>query len=151
MTGTDASLRITEHGFAVLSQPFDLQPTASGTWVDTGLQVTLPGAGVYHLDASVHSNLLVNGAIVNVGINARLWDVTAGAVLPGSGMVAYQVYQQQADPTDLGGNNTASLSVEYSVPGPRTIRLEADRTNIASATRQALIAQGTTLRFHRVA
>jgi hypothetical protein len=82
MSGTDAALRLIEHGSSVLRTTVDLQPTASGTWMGTGLEITLPAAGTYQLDATVRG-ALTGTSPVNTWIVARLFDVDAGAVVPG--------------------------------------------------------------------
>ncbi|GAA2697425.1 hypothetical protein [Nonomuraea recticatena] len=155
MTGTAAGLRLVEHGYAALPAPVSLQATASGTWVDSGLQVTLPRAGVYQMDANVRGNIEVSGSSFNVWLQARLWDVAAGAVVPDSECIVQQFSLQQAAPADFGENGKASILIEYSVPGPRSIRLEASRTNFVGATTQAgigsdTVAGRTTLRYRRV-
>ncbi|KUN32546.1 hypothetical protein AQJ11_03190 [Streptomyces corchorusii] len=156
MTGTAAGLRFVEHGYAVLPAPVNLQPTASGVWVDTGLQITLPGAGRYQLDTTVRGNLQARGADFNVWLQARLWDVTAGAVVPDSECIVQQYWLTQADVASVGGNASASVLIEYSVPGSRTIRLEAARINLQGASIEAGIGSDTvsgrtTMRFERVA
>ncbi|WP_405893704.1 hypothetical protein OG272_15690 [Streptomyces sp. NBC_00104] len=156
MPGTSASLRLIEHGYAVLPQSVNLQPTASGAWVDTGLQLTLPSAGTYQLDTTVRGNLQASGNNFNVWLQARLWDITAGAVVPDSECIVQQYWLTQADVASLGGNAAASVLIEYSVPGPRSIRLEASRINLQGASIQAGIGSDTvsgrtTLRYERVA
>ncbi|MFI9591207.1 hypothetical protein [Nonomuraea sp. NPDC052265] len=156
MTGTAAGLRLAEHGYAALPAPVNLQPTASGTWVNTGLQITLPSAGIYQLDANVRGNLQASGSDFNVWLQARLWDITAGAVVPDSECIVQQYWFTQAAAASLGGNAVASVLIEYSVPGPRSIRLEAARINLRGTTIEAGIGSDTvsgrtTLRYGRVA
>lgn len=156
MTGTAAGLRLVEHGYAVLPAPVSLQATASGTWVDTGLQIALPSAGTYRLDATVRGNLQASGNNFNVWLQARLWDITAGAVVPDSECIVQQYWLTQADVASLGANAAVSVLIEYSVPGPRSIRLEASRINaqgasIAAGIGSDTVAGRTTLRYERIA
>lgn len=154
MSGTQGSLRITGHGFAVLPAVVDLQPTASGTWVDTGLAVVLPAAGVYRLDANIRGRLQASGADVNVWISGRLRDDAAG-VVPGSAVIVTQLIIREPDQAGSGGNQQAPILVEYAVPGPRTVRVEAARFNSVGATTATTIHTDghgqTTLRHVRVA
>ncbi|MFI6510981.1 hypothetical protein ACIBCT_25535 [Streptosporangium sp. NPDC050855] len=73
-------------GIAHLQTNLDLQPTASGTWADAALQVTLPAAGTYVLNLDVRG-LLQGGAPVNAYIIARLFNVTSGTVVPNSARI----------------------------------------------------------------
>ncbi|MER6367440.1 hypothetical protein ABT255_03505 [Streptomyces mirabilis] len=155
MTGTGASMRLTEHGFAVLPAPLDLQPTASGAWTDTGLQVALPAAGTYQLDATVRAALAATSPC-NVYISARLFDVTAGAVVPDSEVIIHQINLSASAGVVNGGLNVSGpIQIEYVTAGPRTVRVQAKRVNATgvSITAQILYnADGrTTLRFTRIA
>ncbi|MTE20278.1 hypothetical protein F0L17_14400 [Streptomyces sp. TRM43335] len=157
MTGTAASLRITRHGFAVLPANVSLQATGSGAWTNTGLQATLPEAGVYHLDASVRG--LLNGASnVNAYVLARLLDATTGLLVPDSEVLVHQIaIAHGAGDTSVavGGNRSASISVRYAVPAPRTVRLQVARVTATGATTNAAVYSDgngrTTLRYLRVA
>ncbi len=155
MTGTAASMRLTEHGFVELAAILDLQPTASGTWNDSGLQVTLPVAGTYELDASVRA-ALSGTSPVNTFISARLWDVTAGVVVPGSEVILNQISLTPVAPAITSGlNTTGPIQVEYDVPGARVVRLQGRRVNATGASLGASILANTdgrtTLRFKRIA
>ena len=156
MSGTAGSIRLTEHGFAALPVvTVDLQPTPSGTWVNTGLQLVLPRAGAYQLDATVRSSLTA-ASPVNTFIVVRLFDVTAGAVVPDSESIVQQIsVTATAGVVSHGYNNTAPIQVEYTVPAVRTVRLEAARFNASGASTTAGIQNSgsgrTTLRFLRVA
>ncbi|MFJ1528292.1 hypothetical protein ACIOFV_07665 [Streptomyces mirabilis] len=155
MTGTAASMRLTEHGFVQLAAILDLQPTASGTWNDSGLQVTLPVAGTYEVDASVRA-ALSGTSPVNTFISARLWDVTAGAVVPGSEVILNQISLTPVAPAITSGLNvTGPIQVEYDVPGARVVRLQGRRVNATGASIGASILANTdgrtTLRFKRIA
>lgn len=155
MTGTAAALRLVGRGFAVLPATVNLQPTASGTWVTTGLQVVLPAAGTYDLDATVRSALSAASG-TNTWISARLYDVTAGAVVPNSEVLVQQIdLGSDSGTISSAHNNTVPIQVPYTVPGSRTVRLEAARINTAGASLGAGIHSDvngrTTLRYSRVA
>jgi hypothetical protein len=137
--------------------PVDLQPTASGTWTDTGLAVALPAAGTYHLDAVVRATLHVDSP-ANAWIGARLWDVQAGAVVPNSELLVYQVAITVSPATSNlaeAGNQSGTISVPYTVPGPRTVRVQAARVNAQGASAIARVISDvngrSTLRWERVA
>ncbi|MFF5668799.1 hypothetical protein ACFY8S_01460 [Streptomyces hygroscopicus] len=156
MTGTAGSVNTSGSGFAALPAGVDLTSTASGAWIDLGLSLALPAPGTYHLDAVVRGNLGRMGTGENALITARLWDVTAGAIVPNSEAVVVQI--SEFDPgaaTALQWNSSTVISVEYKPTSPRTIRLEAARTDIAGTTEVAGIGsdtiQSTTLRYARIA
>ncbi|MFF4179720.1 hypothetical protein [Streptomyces sp. NPDC001750] len=151
---TSSSIRITGDGLAVLAGTVDLQPTASGTWTNTGLELTLPAAGVYHLDASVRG-ALTGSSVVNTWIMARFWDVTAGAIVPNSEVLVHQISLNSAGAAVTGGNQYGVISIRYAVPAARLVRLQAARVNGAGASASAAIVSAdngrTTLRYERVA
>lgn len=156
MTGTAASLRIAGSGFAVLSGGVDLMPAASGAWVNLGLSLALPTAGTYHLDAVVRANIGRMSTGENAYIAARLWDVTAGAIVPFTEAIVVQIAEFAGGAaTALQWNDSTAINVEYAVTSPRTVRLEAARVDISGTTDVAGIGSGgiqqTTLRYARVA
>ncbi|MEV0354091.1 hypothetical protein AB0H88_50830 [Nonomuraea sp. NPDC050680] len=141
-------------GIAYLPANVDLQPTASGTWVNTGLQVTLPSAGTYALDLDVRARLQ-GVPPVNTYMVARLWNVASGAALPNS----ERILSQLIDTTSAGAgiiakNTTSPISERITVTGPTTIRLQAQRTNAFGASTIAAIwsdsAGRTSFRFGRI-
>ncbi|MFJ8852365.1 hypothetical protein [Streptomyces sp. NPDC102437] len=151
---TSSSIRITGDGFAVLAGNVDLQPTASGAWTNTGLELTLPAAGVYHLDASVRA-ALSGTSTVNTWIVARLWDVTAGALVPSSEVLVHQISLSTAGAAVTNGSNQhGAISVRYAVPAARLVRLQVARVNGAGASASAAILSAdngrTTLRYERI-
>ncbi|SOE31797.1 hypothetical protein [Streptomyces sp. OK228] len=156
MTGTAASLDTGGSGFAALPAGVDLTSAASGAWVNLGLSLALPTAGTYHLDAVVRGNIGRMGTGENALITARLWDITAGAIVPDSQAIVVQIAEfAPGAATALQWNSSAAISVEYKPTSPRTIRLEVARTDIAGTTETAGIGsdtlQRTTLRYARVA
>jgi hypothetical protein len=153
---TFSSIRIDEDGFAVLPATVNLNAVASGTWVATGLTLVLPSAGTYHLDATVRTFLGTMSTGEAAYITARLYDVTAGAVVPNSEVLVNQVsVGGSTSPTLLAWNNSAPIQVRYTVPGARTIRLDAARTTTSGTTDSATVASDgngrTTLRYARTA
>jgi hypothetical protein len=154
VTGTTGSIQLRGHGFATLRNPVDLQPAASGVWVDTGLTVDLPAAGTYQLDATVRANMSA-GASANVWVRAHLYDVTAAADVPASEVIVRQVITTVDTGPEDGGNDSAPILVEYTVTGPSTIRLEGARQITFGDSTAAAIATGpagrTTLRWKRIA
>ncbi|KQW11421.1 hypothetical protein [Streptomyces sp. Root369] len=156
MTGTAASLDTRGSGFAALPAGVDLTSAASNAWVDLGLSLALPTAGTYHLDAVVRGNIGRMSTAENALIKARLWDVTAGAVVPDSVAIVVQIAEFAGGAaTALQWNGSAAISVEYKPTSPSTVRLEVARTDISGTTEVAGIGsdtlQKTTLRYARVA
>lgn len=156
MTGTAARIDTRGSGFAVLPAGVDLTSAASGAFVDLGLSLALPMPGTYHLDAIVRGNLGRMSTGENAVITARLWDVTAGAIVPNSEAIVVQIAEfASGAATALQWNSSTAISVEYKATSPRTIRLEVARTDIAGTTEVAGIGsdtiQRTTLRYQRVA
>jgi hypothetical protein len=136
-------------GIAVLGTNVNLP--GSGSWTGTPLQVRLLTPGTYELDADVRGRL--QGAPpVNSYITARLWNVTAGAEVPQSERLVYQIIDGN---TQAGGNQTAPISELVRVTSPTTIQLQAKDNNAAVPASIAQIYSGgfdgyTTLRFVRV-
>ena len=65
----------TSGAVGIQGSPFD-------TWIPvTGAQLVLPEAGVYEVIADVQGGVIMNGSVSNAIIQARLFDVTAGAVV----------------------------------------------------------------------
>lgn len=141
-------------GIAYLPANVDLQPTASGTWVDTGLQVTLPKAGTYALDLDVRARLQ-GVPPVNTFMVGRLWNVDAAAALPNSERILSQLIDTTATGAGIIAKNTTSPISEYiTVTAPTTIRLQAQRTNASGASTIAAIwsdgAGRTSFRYDRI-
>jgi hypothetical protein len=137
-------------GIAVLGTIVSLP---RGVWTDTPLEVTLPRAGAYELDADVRGRLAGNPAI-NTFMTARLWNVTAGAEVPQSERLVYQIIDLNPGTAQAGGNQTAPISELIKVTGRTTIRLQAeDNTTVGAATVAQVYSDGygyTTLRYERV-
>lgn len=138
------------HGIEYLNTQVDLPP---GVWTDTPLQVVLPRAGTYDLDADVRGRLAGTPEL-NTYIMARLWDATSGAAVPQSERLVYQVIDLNAGAAQVGGNQTAPIDELIRVNGPTTIRLQARHNDAVGAALVAQIysdGQGyTSLRYDRV-
>ncbi|MDX3237217.1 hypothetical protein PV392_16365 [Streptomyces sp. ME03-5709C] len=123
------------YGEVFLPAPVSLVAAADGAWVDTGLVVDLPEAGVYEITATVRSSIArgaATGAFA-VNISARLFNVTAGSAIPSTDYTVQQV--NEANPTS-GQSTWVALGTFHrfvSPAGPVTIRLEASRTTINGA------------------
>ncbi|MFE5587223.1 hypothetical protein [Kitasatospora sp. NPDC056531] len=137
-------------GIAKLHTIVNLPP---GTWTDTPLEVTLPQAGTYELDADVRGRLAGNPSL-NVYMSARLWNVTAAAEVPESERLVYQIINGNPGTAQAGGNQTAPISELIRVSGPTTIRLQAQEINaVGAATVAQVYSDGvgfTALRYDRV-
>jgi len=121
-------------GIAHLGTQVSLPP---GVWTNIPVQVFLPTAGTYDLDANVRGRL-AGIPSVNTFITARLWNATAGAEVPQSERLVYQVIDGNAGTAQAGGNATAPIDELITVTGPTTIVLQATSTNAVGA---ASIAQ----------
>jgi hypothetical protein len=131
-------------GISVLNTAVNLP---AGAWTDTPLEVSLPQAGTYELDADVRGRLQGTSPL-NTYITARLWNVTSNRQVAHSERLVYQLINI------TGGNQTAPISELITVNRPTTIQLQAQDIN---ATGTASIAQiysdyhgYTTLRFVRI-
>jgi hypothetical protein len=137
----------TGSGIAILQTNTDLPP---GAWTNTPLEVRLPCAGTYELDADVRGRLNGNPPI-NVFITARLWNATSGAEVPGSERLVNQIIDFNPLNLVTGGNHTAPISELIRVTQSATIRLQAQLTNNNGAAGIAQVASDangyTSLRY----
>ncbi|MFF4146881.1 hypothetical protein ACFY0A_37400 [Streptomyces sp. NPDC001698] len=160
MTGTAAALRLVEHGIAeLLGAGFDVKPLAANTWADTGLEVLLPSAGLYQLDVTVRASLTIDSP-ANVWVLSRVWDVTAGSVVPRSEALVNQhslmpIPELGAQVMEIGDNRTATTALEYAVPAPSVLRLQASWAATRGTPKRAGIGNDalgrTMIRFNRIA
>lgn len=137
-------------GIAKLHANVDLPP---GVWTNTPLEVKLPRAGTYELDADVRGRL--SGVPpLNTYLSARLWNVTTGAEVPESARLIYQIIDQNKGSALAGGNQTAPIRELIRVAGPTTIRLQAQDNNAVGAASIAQVYSDgvgyTALRYSRV-
>jgi len=125
----------------------------AGVWTNIPVQVVLPRAGTYELDADVRGRLSGTPA-VNTYITARLWDASTGAAVPQSARLVYQIIDTNPGNAQAGGNATAPISELIHVSGPTTISLQATDTNAVGAASIAQIYSDgygyTSLRYDRV-
>lgn len=134
-------------GEAFLPAAVDLVSAANDTWVNTGLSVVLPEAGVYEVTATVRSSIAVGVATVPfaVNISARLFNVTGGNAIPNTD---YTVQQVNESAPSSGQTTQVALSTFHkyvTATGPTTIRLEADRNTInGTAVNVTAIQTGNT-------
>ncbi|PWI15956.1 hypothetical protein DI272_18650 [Streptomyces sp. Act143] len=158
MSGTSAALRLLEHGLAEQPAPgFAMTSLAANTWADTGLVAQLPSAGTYDLDVTVRAALSIDSP-ANVWIVARLFDATAGVVVPRSELLVNQqsVITQAGQPSiESGDNRTASTALEYQVATPTSLRLQAAWFAASGTPKVAGIGTDnigrTMVRFNRIA
>lgn len=141
-------------GIAYLPANVDLQPTTSGTWINTGLRVTLPRPGTYALDLDVRARLQ-GVPPINTYLVARLWNVTSGTVIPNSERILSQLIDDTAaDAGTIAKNTTSPISEHITVTRPTTIQLQAQRINVIGASTIAAIwsdgAGRTSFRFDRI-
>ncbi len=138
------------NGIAKLHANINLPP---GAWTDTPLEVTLPRRGTYELNADVRGRL-IGTAPVNSYIVARLWNVTAGAAVPESERLIYQVINLNRGGGEAAGNATAPIHELITVTGPTRIRLQALDNNAAGRASVAQIYSDnvgyTALRYLRL-
>ncbi|MBD0691129.1 hypothetical protein [Streptomyces sp. CBMA123] len=137
-------------GIAHLNTVVDLPP---GVWTTTPLEVTLPRAGTYELDANVRGRL-AGVPPVNTYITARLWDATSNTAVADSERLVYQVIDLNPGNAQAGGNATAPISELIHVNGPTTIQLQGIRRDAVGTASVAQIysdaAGRTSLRYDRV-
>lgn len=122
-------------GEQLLAAPVDLVAAANDAWVDTGVSVNLPEAGVYEITATVRSSIARANVTTPfaVNISARLFNTTAGAAIPGTDYTVQQV--NEAAPSS-GQTTWVALGTFHrflTVGGAATIRLEASRNSINGA------------------
>ncbi|MEU4406194.1 hypothetical protein AB0F88_16860 [Streptosporangium sp. NPDC023963] len=131
MTGTDAHLaRRAMFGQEELpGLAAVLNGQGPGAWHDTALEIDLPAAGDYRLGGTVlgHLDRLSDGSVLVASLEARLFDVSAGAEVPLSHRLVIS-YGPAQGITTTGGvwhhRATTPLDVLYTVASARTIRLQ---------------------------
>ena len=137
-------------GIATMQGFVNLPPS---TWTNIPLQVRLPYAGTYEIDANVRGRLQGTPPLNNY-IIGRLWNVTSGAQVPDSERNVYQIVDANLASQPVGGNQTAPDSELITVTGPTTIQLQAEDVNAIGTAAIAQVASDdsgyTTLRYVRV-
>jgi hypothetical protein len=140
-------------GEELLAAPVDMLAPANDAWVDTGLSVNLPEAGVYEITATVRSMITMGAAGVPFAVNlsARLFNVTGGNAIPGTDYTVQQINEQspsgQAARVALG-----TFHKFVTVTGAVVIRLEASRNTInGTAVNVTAVQTGNTrLAFKKI-
>lgn len=119
------------------------------TWVPAPASLTLPEAGVYELDANVQGGVIMVGSVSNAIVQARLFNVTAGTVVPLTTrtLVLFAATPAAGVTHTLHGN--ASASALYQVAGPTTIRVEGLK-HVDSGTTTGEVVAATNFRFVKV-
>ncbi|WP_405893702.1 hypothetical protein OG272_15680 [Streptomyces sp. NBC_00104] len=119
------------------------------TWVPVPATLTLPEAGVYELDADVQGGVIMQGSVSNAIVQARLFNVTAGAVVPLTTrtLVLFAATPAVGVTHTLHGN--ASASALYQVAGPTTIRVEGLK-HVDSGTTTGEVVSATNFRFKKI-
>jgi hypothetical protein len=126
-----------------------LDGTAANTWVPvTGAQLTLPEAGVYEVIADVQGSIGWSVGVTNGIIDARVFDVTAGAAVPTTERRVILFTDTAAEGTN-GIQANASAAALYQVAGPTTIRVEASR-RVDAGTTSGTALWATNFRFKKV-
>ncbi|MFF5668801.1 hypothetical protein ACFY8S_01470 [Streptomyces hygroscopicus] len=127
-----------------------LDDTPANTWVPvTGAQLALPEAGLYEVIADVQGSIAGAGSFSNAIIDARVFDVTAGAPVPTAERRVILLTDQSAEGVTRGIQANASSAALYQVAGPTTIQVEASwRTDAGTTSQKALWAHN--FRFKKV-
>ncbi|MGX1514033.1 hypothetical protein [Streptomyces collinus] len=141
-------------GEELLPGPVDMLAPANEAWVNTGLAVNLPEAGVYEITATVRSIITMGAAGVPFAVNmsARLFNATGGNAIPGTDYTVQQVNEQ--NPTGQAARVALSTFHKFvTAAGPVTIRLEASRNTINGAAVNVTAVQtgNTRLAFKKIA
>ncbi|MFM9590712.1 hypothetical protein ACKI16_29420 [Streptomyces scabiei] len=119
----------------------DLLPLADDTYGPvTGSALVIPGAGVWAVTMVARGVLSFSG-IAGTFIVARIFNVTAGAVVANSETFVVQVRQNIAGAGQTtGDNDTATTLVYLTTTGPVTLRMEAKTVfQLGTAPTQASI------------
>ncbi|MCT2581753.1 hypothetical protein [Actinophytocola gossypii] len=129
-------------------------PNLNSAWTNMPLTVTLPQAGTYALDADVRGRI-TGPPGANSYIVARLWNETAGSVVPLSERMIIQLINRHPVGIEIGDNETAPISELVDVSQQTTIRLQARRldrgSNVASVVEIRSDNNGyTSLRYQRI-
>lgn len=109
-------------------------PTAVNDWTGVGLNVTLPRAGKYRVEAEVRAAVVGGGFVT-----ARFFNTTASAAVP---QALRLVNQLNGVSPGTGANNTAPITAFITVSEPSVIRVEAMRGDAAGTQTSATITSG---------
>lgn len=139
----------TQSGEEVLSADYDL--TADNTFEDTGLSIALPAAGTYLVGVNARVQADKDGAN-DGGVQVRLYDVTAAAVVEDSERMVLLLPATDATARQASGGYTFVVTVA----GAHTLRLEAARYTTGTPTWDAAKVKSdangrTTINYYKVA
>lgn len=135
MSGTSGGYSIPhDYDSTVLADDFDLMPTAVNDWTGVGINVTLPVAGTYRVEAEVRAAVAGGGFVT-----CRLFNVTDSVAI---GQTLRLVEQLNGAAANQGQNNTAPITTRMSVDGPTVVRVEGMRGDATGAQTQAQIVTG---------
>lgn len=107
---------------SVLGSTFNIS-AANGTWQDTGLAMTLPGAGTYLVYANVRASLESSATASNL-ISAKLYNSTDAADISNSERLI--AFEEDANVLDQASASIIALAF---VTASKTIKLYAMRDN----------------------
>lgn len=94
----------------------------SDRWVPV-LNISLPGPGVYEVEANVRGGLAGTPRI-SAFIIARLWDTTSGTIVEGSERLVVQLVDLNSD-EPISHNQTTPISELVRASRPTNIQLQA--------------------------
>jgi hypothetical protein len=126
-----------------------LGSAAYDTWTAVpGTDLTLPEAGLYEVVADVQAGAIMPGSVSNAYVQARLFDVTAGAVIPLSSRTVFLFSDTPSNSVHTFHGN-ASPAALYQVVGPVTLRVEGLK-HVDAGTSQAEVLFVPNFRFRKV-
>lgn len=130
-------------GFVALDTP------AAGTYVgDPATNLVLPTAGTYELVADVQGSQSWGAAVSNAIIDARIFDVTAGAAVPRTDRRVILISSNTTGTNGVQAN--ASCGALYTVTGPTTVQVQGSwRCDTGTTTQRGLWVHS--FRFVKVA
>ncbi|MCF3960617.1 hypothetical protein [Streptomyces fuscigenes] len=148
MSGTSGAYTVPRtYDSGTLADEFNLLPIAANTWSGVGLNITLPGAGVYRVEAEVRASVAGGGFV-----SARLFNTTDSVIIAQTNRLVNQLSGATAN---QGQNTTAPATARVAVDGPTVIRLEAMRGDQAGVQTGASIVSNpggqTWLSYERIA
>jgi hypothetical protein len=131
------------HGEAQFNSTFSISGASRGTWVDSGLSITLPGAGTYRLTGRCTGAVSVAAApasISGVAIFARLYNATTSAAITNSECTAGWFHAVATGASQ--DQRTGSIEVDVTVSGGNTIKMQVwldDPGNLVGAGATATV------------
>ncbi|MFF1834237.1 hypothetical protein ACFVXE_08530 [Streptomyces sp. NPDC058231] len=119
-------------GFVALDSP------AAGTYVgDPATNLVLPTSGTYELVADIQGSQSWGAAVVNAIIDARIFDVTAGATVPRTDRRVILIGSTTTGANGIQAN--ASCGALYTVTGPTTVQVQGSwRCDVGATTQRGL-------------